>query len=197
MKPATKLGIGLGVLVVLCFVALALGFTLNSSGQDRPGTPAWANVLGGLSARFAPKLPLARLRCNDQPVASDFRLTETQSLCRIRIPRDGREDYRKADLMIVQTPAAANLGVYIRAEFDDQYFDEDDPDERCRGDGQLAAFRVEILYEPAEDSGGDWDCWLQQERSEPIALTVLRDGGELTLQCQGCENGKEVSMRMQ
>jgi hypothetical protein len=193
VKPSTKLGIGLGLLAVLYFVVVGFGIWRNG-GEQR--TPAWAEALDGVSSWFAPKLSLARLRCNDQPVASDFRLTEAQTKCVIGISRDGRYDYRKAKLVVVASQAVQQLGVYTFAKLDKNDLPAGND---CKAENVLPQFRLQIEYTPNDGDKGGSSCYLEAKPNKATTLTVLQDGGTLTLECKGCSAAaaREVVLRME
>ena len=198
MKPATGVVLLLVAVVLLYAAALALGVAVNRGGgkPSAGGGDDWLAGLGNMTSAFATPLDVSRLQCRvevpgggsgkSQPVAQRFALNEDDAACTIRIPHDSREDYRHASLEVQDTPAAQQLGVYLRANCDD---DEVSFCERgrktCFRDGETIphAFRLEVTFEPLEDP----NCWLQRDRDDQISVTVLEDGGALTLECIGCD----------
>ena len=59
--------------------------------------------------------------------------------------------------------------------------------------------RLQIRYVPNDEGDDDtWKCWLLHDRSEPFGITVLADGGSLTLQCVGCaaDSQRELLLRV-
>ena len=126
---------------------------------------------------------------------------------------------RKGELDFLRTPATNDLAVFIRAEFKDPPFAEANRDKwKCFTDplplpgalpGQVEIqypdevkerkLRLQIRYVPNDEGADDtWKCWLLHDRSEPFGITMLADGGSLTLQCVGCaaDSQRELLLRV-
>jgi len=198
------------VLIVLAIIlALYLGATaLGMSQSDDPkgGDPdaiasGWVSSLDSLSAWFAPKLDLEPLRCNGQPVASVFKLTEAAETCTLPIARDTDEDYRHAELRLVRIDGGTPPGIYVRAQFDESRFPKKDrdPSSCFLTDPPNDPFRLQVEYTPRGDPPEDgWECWLRRDPGKSISVTVLAEGGSLRLTCVGCsaQSRRELVLRM-
>lgn len=205
MKPATRLALIIAGAIVLYAVALGVGLTLNGRSEG-PGLgeigDGWQGALGKLGEWFAPRLELGPpIDCNGQPVDRLFTLTAANDACVLRFSGSDDVDYRKGELALVRTPATAALGMYVRGRFEERYFPRAERDDAtCLvDDDRLQPFRLEIRYEPNDSDGDDtWACWLVHDLAQPFTLTVLKDGGDLSLRCVGCDagEGREVLLRM-
>lgn len=196
--------IGLGGIAVLYFVALGTGIAVNK-GKDggKPGDlgamqDTWISALGPLLSSFAPRLDLTGLECNGKRVAAVFELNEQKPTCTIGIPGNREEDYRKTELRVIGTEP----GVYVRARFDGTRFAISERDKKtCFLDGEPLpppGLRLKIEYSPAADDDlqRPWECWLAKDPSEPVPLTVMTDGGDLTLTCEGCKAQQQRLLRL-
>jgi hypothetical protein len=212
VKPSTKLILLLVVVILLFIAALVTGIYMNGKGNGGSPTDAikrdWLKALGGLSALFAPKIVLAPLHCTELPkpgqpavglsqqrVDGPFELTEAHPTCAIDIPKDAKHDYRHAELKVSGTGTLAT--VYVRAQFSADDFPKANRDmKKCFLDGEpLDAFRLELRY-AAGAADNSWECWLKQDPNEAISVTVLQDGGRLTLTCNGCKSDSQKIIRM-
>lgn len=207
MKPIVILLLLIAVVLVLYFGALGLGFARNGSGNGGKPTSlddmggAWLDALGGVSAWFAPKIELKGLLCNDQPVEKLFRLREAgnndpRDTCTLSIGTSD-EEYRKAELRaLVLTPGTPEPAVYVWAVFDEGRFPQAKYGDKCAT--ELEPFRLELRFDPAGDPPDDpWECWLRQKDKKPVALTVLKGGGQLVLQCVGCSAAQRKELVLQ
>jgi hypothetical protein len=207
VKPRTKL-ILLIVVVGLLFVAtLIMGVFTNDAGNGGLDDlkSSWVKGFGGLSARFAPPIELAKLRCKEtpkQPIGSvfeqrvdrPFELTEAHPACEIEIPGDRTREYRRAELKVIGTTAT----VYLRAQFQEKYFRINERDKtKCFFDHEPRdAFRMEMRPVGGDADDGTWECWLKQKPNEPISLTALREGARFVLTCVGCKSEGQRVIRM-
>lgn len=196
--------IALGGIAALYFVALGTGIAVNKGKNGgQPGDlgamqDTWISALGPLLSSFAPRLDLTGLECNGKRVAGVFELREEKPTCTIDIPGDRDEDYRKAELRVIGSKA----GVYVWARFDGTRFKKSERDRKtCFLDGEPLpppALRLKIEYSPAasDDLEDPWECWLAKEPSKPVPLTVMTDGGDLTLTCEGCDAQQKRLIRL-
>ncbi len=191
--------------VVLYAGALTLGLFTNQTREapsaDQSGRD-WLASLGGMTAGFAPRLDLKRLRCNGQPVSRPFMLTQAAESCELSIPGDADEDYRHATLELLPAGGSSRPGVYIRAKYEQGRFPVERRDPAsCFLDGEELphAFHLEVrLRVEDEDLDDPWECWLQHKAEDPVSLTVMKEGGRITLRCAGCDNDarQEIRARM-
>ena len=206
MKPVVVLILLIAIVLVL--YSVVLGVDLGSKGEGKPKSidsagAGWVDAMSGLTAWFAPALELPDALCNGQRVSGLFRLTESAPNCSFAIPRDPEKNtYRHAELRVIATSGAKPPTVYVRAVFDEDDFakNDRDPDTCILTDPEerLDPYRLELEYDPAGDGPDDWSCWLLQKPSKPASLTVLEDGGTLTLTCVGCDTSerREVTLRL-
>ena len=222
MKPSTKLILLLVVVTLLFIAALVMGVYMNDKDKGRSPNDAikrnWLKALGGLSAVFAPKIDLKSLSCTeyaqpsgqpgqpvvhlrDQSVKGSFELTDAHPTCSIDIPKDGKHDYRHAELRVAGNAPT----VYVHAKFAGKDFPREkrdrskcslDPPDPRDPDTLLDGFRLEVSFTEG-DVKDPWKCWLKQEANEPISVTVLQDGGRLTLTCLGCKSSPQRIVRME
>jgi hypothetical protein len=78
--------------------------------------------------------------------------------------------------------------IYIRAQFNEKHFSPQDRDPDCFLDGTVPpGLKLKVEYEPGEKQEGDtWRCWLRKGPDETAELVAMKDGGTLTLTCEGC-----------
>jgi hypothetical protein len=201
-----KTGILLVVVAVVLYAgALTLGLFTNQTREapsaDQSGRD-WLVSLNGMTARFAPHVDLKRLRCNGQPVSRPFRLTHAAQLCELDVPGSADEDYRQTTLELLPGEGGAKPGVYIRAKYEQGRFPvEQRNPASCFLDGEELphAFRLEVrLAAEDEDLNDPWECWLQHKAEDSVSLTVMQEGGRITLRCAGCDDDtrREIRARM-
>jgi hypothetical protein len=186
----------LAIVVVLYLVTVGLGVSQGEGDRDVESlSQSWIGALGSLTAWFAPELALDGIKCNGngQPVSQIFRLTEATPACALALPADRDEDYRHAELSVVATGSAPLPDVFIKARFES----ENRP-ETCRSSEPQPPFWLEVAYTPNGDEPEGDICWLPHDRKKALSITVLEDGGTLTLTCTGCDADarREVVLRM-
>ena len=215
MKPATATVLLLVVVVLLYVAALALGLVVNGRGGASSAGESdrdWLAGLGALSAPFAPHLDVSRLQCKaaasagvsgkSQAVAKAFKLTEDHPTCDIEFPGDKSEDYRRAELELLPG-ASSQPAVYVLAAYEQKPYPSAKRDRsKCFLDEPSIphAFRLQLRFEiDLDEMDNPWTCWLHQDARDPVSITVLEDGGKVTLECVGCNASarREIGMRMQ
>jgi hypothetical protein len=190
------------VFALLYLAALAVGFHMNarkapsSVSATADNWVAWAT---GWLFGFGPRLDLSRLNCDGQPADREITLTQAKTSCVMRIPGVGADGpkYRKASVKVVGGGADA----YILAEFDEKRFACEDRDRsKCFLEGMVpSGLNLRVRFgpdaqqkdatrscPPREPNGKTWSCWLHKPPKEAVDLVALKEGGTLTLTCEGC-----------
>jgi hypothetical protein len=204
VKPVVRLILLIVVVVLLYIGSLVYGVKFGESG-DKPSADQssreWLAWLSSATSRFAPPLDGSKLWCNRRRLSDEVTLTQADDSCEIVIEADpdSSRKMRHADLRVLPSPSTAQPTVYIRAKYPERQFPRAERDRtRCFVDppplqvdpAPLRAFRLEVRYTPREeDIDNPWECWLLAEPDKPVSLTVLKQGGKLTLRCVGCEAG--------
>jgi len=174
------------LVAALYVVSLAVGFRFNVDTQGRPDREevqnSWVSYLRDPLSIFAPNL----LRCNDQPVDEDFVLTQRNNRCEVDVPGRGDSGMMTATLMVL----SQGVVVYERSDSPTR-----NPD--CRSEAQLEpGLRLKVEYLPEGKTPRTPVCWLDRSKAESVGFVVLRDGGQLTLTCEGCGAGPDRLMRL-
>lgn len=176
------------VIIALLFVGgIGAGIRFNKSEEASPTDKPkpWTEVLGAMLEPFGPKLDLNGLRCNNQPVAASFALTQEAPACTISVA-PAEDDYRKATLHFLDR----GFKVYLPCE---------DPDGLpCKNNVSLedSPPGIQVIY--VESGENKPRHWISQELNEPVRLVALDDGGTLTLKCDVCEKqNRSVRLRFE
>ncbi|MEO1575198.1 MAG: hypothetical protein AAFU65_09590 [Pseudomonadota bacterium] len=198
MSARTRLVLVLVVLILVFAAVMTIGLLFSRDEAPRPGQPPASADSAFLQAltRFSPSIELSGLRCNGAPVTREFALDRNQSNCSISIPGDQDNDVRSAKIA-TRTP---DLTRYVHAVFEsrDNPKSRRDPDTCIVDDANLAAFRLEIRYDPKDGPDGDtWSCWLKQPAGKHISIVAMKDGGRLSLRCAGCDSdARRIKLRL-
>jgi hypothetical protein len=176
------------VFALLYLAALAVGFHMNArkapSGVSATADNWVAGATGWLFG-FGPRLDLSRLSCDGQPADRGITLTQAKTSCVMHIPAVGADGpkYRKASLR------ASGAGVYVWASFqkDGPFKQGADPNCLPPETPLPAGLKLKVKYEPGKKQEGEmWNCWLHKPPKEAVDLVALKEGGTLTLTCEGC-----------
>ena len=175
------------ILIASLYVATVLmGFRFNVESGEEPSRDqvknSWVSHLGDPLSIVYPNL----LRCNRQPVDEVFVLTAEKQECDVELP--GSDKGVLAATLEVLDPGVA---VYERSDAAARH-------PECRSDAQLVGGRkLKVSYLPEGETHRTPACWLARGQTTPVRMVVLRDGGVLTLRCEGCGPGPSVRLRLQ
>ncbi|MGH8521894.1 MAG: hypothetical protein ACREU9_10860 [Gammaproteobacteria bacterium] len=176
---------GLLIIAVLFVGGIGAGIRFNKSGEANPTDKPkpWTKVLGAMLEPFGPKLDVTGLRCNNQPVAAGFALTQAAPECTIAVP-PAEDDYRKATLHLLDQ----GVKVYLPCE---------DKNRPCKNNvNPNAPPGFKVIYVESGESIPQY--WISQESNESVRLVALEEGGTLTLECDVCTaQNRSVRLRFE
>jgi len=188
--------VGLVILALLYLIALGVGVPRNAQMSINLATikNSWVSMLGRWLASSGPRLNLTGLVCSPktpgattarpQPADGPISLTAANPSCAIAFRPVGSDEraYRKTSVRI-----EGRASLYIFSSFDEKQFPKTGRDPQCFLNKPPAGFKLKVIYTPnAKQKGKLWSCWLRKGPDETADIVVMRDGGELTLTCEGC-----------
>ncbi len=178
----------LAIFALLYLGALAVGFNMNAERSTSLTAikNSWMSKVGGWLESSGPRLELTALGCDGQRADRIITLTEAQGSCTISIPEAGENgpDYRKAAVRVSEGGSI----IYVLAQLKKEDFSPQDRDPNCFLEGTLPpGLKLRVKYEPREEQESDtWSCWLRKGSGETAGIVAMKDGGTLTLICEGC-----------
>lgn len=180
--------VALVIFALLYLGALAVGFRMNADQSTSVSAieDSWLSGAKGWLAGLGPRLDLTGLRCDGLPADRVITLTEAKPSCIMTIPKasDKGPEYRKTSVGVL----GAGANIYILARFDKEHFPPERRDPTCFLDGTVPpGLKLKLEYEPnGKQKGAMWSCWLRKRPDETADLVAMKDGGTLTLTCEGC-----------
>lgn len=191
----TKKILILVVLVLVFSALLLLGHLFETNGQADPSKSKLGSIFEPIANMFVPSIPLKNIKCNNQNVTSDFSLSGNSNTCRMRLKPARDDDYGKARINVV----AGDAKLYFVARLEERKFPKAKRDKSryLLSQNELRKPYVLVRWEP---KGGDdprspnWLAYILTD--SPGDLTTLEEGGNLTLECVGCETSTNVKLRM-
>lgn len=181
------------VQVLLVAVAVLFAVTLGLSmrggrddmGKDNFKPPAWMTALGPISAPFSPKLDVADVRLNGQPMPASLTISETTTLT---IREENAAPSRTAAFIIEGDP------VLIR-------YEADPPPDDLEEDERVQIWPEQNDQEKLEENGKRYATYSQEDwensAGDPPRFAIFEGGGEIIIEPKnsGSDGGTTITLR--